>query len=78
MRSVRCPWCGRENVSDAQYCAFCGLALKTEVALEALAVKQDLESLLDTLLKDPEVQAAIERALVRLLSKMREGGAFSF
>lgn len=63
-----CPACLTVNEGDALFCMRCGLALDDEAGqLERRAVTET-DGLMDTLMSDPRVRAAIEEAMRELVA----------
>jgi ribosomal protein L40E len=61
-----CPRCGKENPPDSKFCN-CGMALDLKAVMEIEKEREKADELMSELIKDPEVQAVLERKLGELI-----------
>jgi len=58
-----CPRCGKQVISTAQFCPFCGMAVNLKAALSLEDSREKADNILDILMKDTEVKALLSRKL---------------
>ncbi len=68
LKLVKCPRCGKDSGSNAQFCTACGMILdqKTAVILDEERAKAD--QIMDLLMKDEEVRTLLAKKISQLYS----------
>jgi site-specific recombinase XerD len=63
-----CPRCRQKNPATSRFCSKCGMALDMEAVMELERRRGEADELMNLVIKDPEVQEAIKRALAKYLN----------
>lgn len=64
LRPRKCPRCKKQNPATARFCIDCAAALDLQTALEVDAKREKMDSVMNELMEDPEVQKLIIKKVV--------------
>jgi predicted amidophosphoribosyltransferase len=65
---VKCPRCGKESGSNAQFCPACGIALDQKAAILLEEERTKADKIMDMLMQDEEVRNLLARKISQLYS----------
>ena len=68
LRLVKCPRCGKDSGSNAQFCPACGMVLDVKAAVMLEEERAKADRLMDLLMKDDEVRSLLSRKVHELYS----------
>jgi integrase len=63
---VKCPRCGKESSSEAQFCPSCGMVIELKAAVKLEEERTKADRIMDTLMKDDEVRNLLSRKVNEL------------
>ena len=66
LKPIVCPRCSHSNPSTAKFCQKCGMALDLKTAMELEEERQKADSLMNLLVKDPEVLELLKKKIKEL------------
>ena len=68
LRLIKCPRCGRDSGSNAQYCPACGMFLDQKTAVLFEEEKANADQIMDRLMQDEEVRSLLAKKISQLYS----------
>jgi integrase/recombinase XerD len=66
LRLVKCPRCGKDSGSNAQYCPTCGMILDQTTAVSFEEEREKADNIMDKLLEDEEVKTLLAKKILQL------------
>ena len=63
---VKCPRCGKDSGSEAQFCPFCGMVLDIKASLKLDSAREKADHIMDLLMADIEVRDFLSHKIYQL------------
>jgi hypothetical protein len=63
---TKCPRCGKDSCSEAQFCPSCGMVLDLKAAVKLEEERTEADRIMDMLMKDDEVRNLLSRKVNEL------------
>jgi ribosomal protein L37E len=73
---VKCPRCGKDSDSTAQFCPACGMVLDQKMAVTLEDEKTKADTIMDMLIQDEEVRALLAKKISQLYASSQSHPTF--